>query len=84
MRPRHLLPLAIPALLWIRQIRFERRIAHRQGYWEREASRGIERYGEEVNRELVAFANQVGKRLARDGKQINENFEELARRVDRR
>jgi len=36
---RLLIPIAISALLWVRQIRFERRLSRRQGAFEREAGR---------------------------------------------
>ena len=38
---RRLLPLAVLAVLWIRQIRFERRISNRQGRWERDEVRSL-------------------------------------------
>lgn len=41
MRVRHLLAPAALVILWIRQLRFERRLANRQGFWEREAERGV-------------------------------------------
>ena len=41
MKPHQALAVAFGALLWLRQLRFERRIARRQGRWEREATRGI-------------------------------------------
>jgi len=53
------------AALWVRQIRFERRLSNRQGMWEREAARSI----------AGSFERQVGELegvLKRWHKQIEE------------
>jgi len=66
------LPPAVAALaiLWIRQLRFERRLSIRQGWWEREAAHQMERHGEEVQGVFERWA-----------KQINENFRRVGGRM---
>lgn len=62
-----LLTATSQAVLWIRQLRYERRLSNRQGRWEREADRALKRHGEDVSK---GFA-QVGSILNRWGKEVS-------------
>lgn len=68
MRPRYLLALTPIALLWVRQIRFERRLSRRQGAFEREAGRSLRHYTQSVNETIEHGAkswNEWGDELVR-------------------
>lgn len=45
---RHLLTLTPIALLWVRQVRFERRLSRRQGTYERETLRSLGHFAQGV------------------------------------
>ena len=68
-----LLPLAASAVIWARQIRFERRLVRRQGAFERETTRGMRHYAKGVNECLEYGAeswNRWGDDLVREIKRV--------------
>jgi hypothetical protein len=77
MKRHHLLTLAPIALLWMRQVRFERRLSRRQGAFEREAGRNLRHYAQSVN-ETIGYGakswNCWGDELV---KEINRGFKAL-------
>jgi hypothetical protein len=67
MKRSSLLALTALALLWGRQLRFERRLSNRQRRWEREATRGIngifERQVGEIEGVLKGWHQQISTHL---------------------
>jgi len=71
MKPRSLLTLTPIALLWVRQLRFERRLSRRQGMYERETLHS-----------LGHFAQGVRDTIDHGAKSWNEWGDELVRKVE--
>lgn len=66
---RNLLTLTTLVILWIRQLRYERRLSNRQGRWEREVDRRamkeVELGFKEVDKILVRWHKEIGKAMVR-------------------
>lgn len=78
---RHLLPLTALAVLWIRQVRYERRISNRQGRWERDEVRSLRYILDQWSKELEDFGEQNGRWAERLVKQINKALRPDPRRA---
>lgn len=76
MKPRHLLAITPLVVLWMRQLRFERRISNRQGRWERETTQGLRQI-------LDQWQGEVGKELETSAKEARRWSEKLVEQISK-
>lgn len=76
---RFAVPIAV-AILWIRQVRYERRLSRRQGRWERETVRGLQHALDQHVADSTRNFEEITKLLGRWSKEVSRGFKELAGR----